>query len=486
MFKLNLSFVFIFIFSYNLQAQNCNCAENLKWVKKIIEENDAGFQYALDQKGQEAYQAHNVKIEQKLAGIKSNLDCTKLLSEWLQFVRKGHLSINRIDGKDVDSLVSEAGFISKSNHPTVSISEDEFKNYLTIKKEQNLEGIWDSPPYKVAIKKYPEGYKGIIVSSTADNWMSGDVKFTLNNELSEGIYYLRDKTPEKISSTLPIGKNMFQLGNYLYTKIYPIVENTPLEADFVKSYSTDKPYLQKINAKTILLRIPSFNGRQKQTIDSLIAVHRPQLEKIENLIIDIRNNGGGSDGSYAEIIPLLYTNPIRTIGVTFYSTKLNNQRMLDFCKNYKEYGIDPREVPFYRAAYDSLNNHLGEFVNLMPNRKLVRIDSGYSTLPYPKQVAIIINGGNGSTAEQFLLEAKQSKKVKLFGTTTSGVLDISNMYFVESPCKEYRLGYALSKSYRIPNMAIDNKGIQPDYYIDQTIQNPEWVEYARKILEDSK
>lgn len=160
--------------------------------------------------------------------------------------------------------------------------------------------------------------------------------------------------------------------------------------------------------------------------------------------------------------------------------------MLDFCKNYKEYGIDPREVPFYRAAYDSLNNHLGEFVNLMPNRKLVRIDSGYSTLPYPKQVAIIINGGNGSTAEQFLLEAKQSKKVKLFGTTTSGVLDISNMYFVESPCKEYRLGYALSKSYRIPNMAIDNKGIQPDYYIDQTIQNPEWVEYARKILEDSK
>lgn len=81
MFKLNLSFVFIFIFSYNLQAQNCNCAENLKWVKKIIEENDAGFQYALDQKGQEAYQAHNVKIEQKLAGIKSNLDCTKLLSE---------------------------------------------------------------------------------------------------------------------------------------------------------------------------------------------------------------------------------------------------------------------------------------------------------------------------------------------------------------------------------------------------------------------
>lgn len=486
MFKFILSFAFFFSFSFKIQAQNCNCTENLKWVKKIIEENDAGFQYALDQKGLEAYQAHNAKIEQKLAGIKSNLDCTKLLSEWLQFIRKGHLSIKRIDGKGVDSLVSEANLITKNNHPSVSISEDEFKNYLAKKKEQNLEGIWDSPPYKVAIKKYPEGYKGFIVSSTADNWMTGDVKFTLNNELSAGIYYLRDKTPEKISSTLAIGKNMFQLSNYLYTKIYPIVENTPLEADFVKSYSTDKPYLQKINSKTILLRIPSFNGRQKQTIDSLITVHRPQLEKIENLIIDIRNNGGGSDGSYAEIIPLLYTNPIRTIGVTFYSTKLNNQRMLDFCENYKEYGIDPREIPFYRAAYDSLNNHLGEFVNLKPDRKLISIDSSYKTLPYPKQVAIIINGGNGSTAEQFLLEAKQSKKVKLFGITTAGVLDISNMYFVESPCKEYRLGYALSKSYRIPDMAIDNKGIQPDYYIDKTVQDSQWVDHVRNVLENSK
>ncbi|WP_223579126.1 S41 family peptidase [Sphingobacterium sp. GVS05A] len=486
MFKLILSFVFIFIFSCNLQAQNCNCAENLKWVKKIIEENDAGFQYVLDQKGLDAYQAHNTKIEQKLAGVKSNLDCTKLLSEWLQFIRKGHLSINRIDGKDVDVLVSKDDHSVKIAHPSIPFSEEEFKLYLSAKKRQDLEGIWDSPPYKVAIKKYPEGYKGIIVGSTADNWVVGDVKFTLNNELSEGTYYLRDKSQEKISSTLAIGKNIFQLGNYLYTRKYPTVENTPLEADFARSYSTDKPYLQKINTKTILLRIPSFNGRQKQTIDSLTAVHKPQLEKTENLIIDIRNNGGGSDGSYAEIIPFLYTNPIRTVGVTFYSTKLNNQRMLDFCEKYEEYGIDPKDVPFYKAAYDSLSNHLGKFVNLRPNRTMINIDSSHTALPYPKQVAIIINGGNGSTAEQFLLEAKQSKKVKLFGTTTAGVLDISNMYFVESPCKEYRLGYSLSKSYRIPEMAIDNKGIQPDFYIDKSIPAHEWVDHVRKVLEDSK
>jgi C-terminal processing protease CtpA/Prc len=107
------------------------------------------------------------------------------------------------------------------------------------------------------------------------------------------------------------------------------------------------------------------------------------------------------------------------------------------------------------------------------------LDTVYS---YPENVGIIINEANGSTAEQFLLEAKQSRKVKLFGVTTFGVLDISNMYFVDSPCKEFQLGYSLSRSMRIPDFTIDEKGIQPDYYLDRTIPPYEWTDFVNKIL----
>ena len=34
------------------------------------------------------------------------------------------------------------------------------------------------------------------------------------------------------------------------------------------------------------------------------------------------------------------------------------------------------------------------------------------------------------------------------------------MYFINSPCNDYKLGYSLSRSKRIPDFTIDDKGIQ--------------------------
>ena len=183
------------------------------------------------------------------------------------------------------------------------------------------------------------------------------------------------------------------------------------------------------------------------------------------------------DYSYEKIIPFIYTNPIRTIGVELLSTALNNERMKgfitdpDFLEEDKKWAIE---------SLEKLNKHIGEFVSL--DSSSVDIEKFDTIYPYPKNVGIIINENNGSTTEQFLLSAKQSKKVKLFGTTTRGVLDISNMYFINSPCNDLKLGYSLSRSKRIPDMTIDNRGIQPDYYIDKTISKYEWIDFVNKIL----
>lgn len=153
--------------------------------------------------------------------------------------------------------------------------------------------------------------------------------------------------------------------------------------------------------------------------------------------------------------------------------------MLDFISK-PEYGFDDEGKKWAKKAYDQLETRLGQFVNL--NEQIVSVNKKDTVYPFPQNVGIIINEANGSTAEQFLLEAKQSKKVKLFGVTTFGVLDISNMYFVESPSKEFQLGYSLSRSMRIPDFMIDEKGIQPDLYLDRSIPQYEWINYVSTIL----
>ncbi|BAV10046.1 TSPc, tail specific protease [Filimonas lacunae] len=82
-----------------------------------------------------------------------------------------------------------------------------------------------------------------------------------------------------------------------------------------------------------------------------------------------------------------------------------------------------------------------------------------------------------------MLAARQSKKVKFFGTPTFGAADISNMYSIKDPCNEYELGYSLSRSKRIPQYIIDDRGLQPDYFISNEVPAFKWLAYVKQILE---
>ena len=56
------------------------------------------------------------------------------------------------------------------------------------------------------------------------------------------------------------------------------------------------------------------------------------------------------------------------------------------------------------------------------------------------------------------------------------------MYFIKSSCEKFELGYSLSRSMRIPEMTIDDKGIQPDYYIDKSVPKYEWIQFVTNTL----
>jgi len=474
-----LLFFPLFIFS-----QNCNCESNFNWVKQIIEENDAGFSYVIDSKGKQAYQKHNEEFIQKVKGIEKSSQCHETIYEWLTFFRSGHIAIRNLNqhsnSSDFKDLKNKEIIELYKNSEKINIDLEEFTTYLESKKEIDYEGIWISDPYKIGIKKIQNYYVGFIIEADGVYWTKGQIKFKINSDNSSD-YYMRDHSKQVFSSTALLGNNYIQTGFITLKRITPKLNNNTQIEQYFKSISAEKPYFEILNDETSYLRIPTFRGSEKASIDSVILANKDLILNTPNLIIDIQNNGGGSDGSYKELLPLLYTSPIRTVGVELFSTPLNNQRMLDFINN-PEWGFDEEGKKWAQESYDKLTTQLGRFVNL--DTSIVSITTYDTVYTFPKNIGIIINENNGSTAEQFLLAAKQSKKIKLFGTTTVGVLDISNMHFVKSPCEEFELGYSLSRSMRIPEMTIDNKGIQPDYYLDKSIPKYEWIKYVTKILNE--
>lgn len=461
-------------------SQDCSCEDNFTWLKKTIEENDAGFQYVVDRKGQGTYENYNADYLKKVKAVTEQSQCVDVLKQWLLFFRSGHLSLSapkNNDEKDKQQVIN--AYKDWERYP---ISQAEFKKYLSKVKQSGIEGIWKNETYTIGIIKRKEEYIGFIIDGEDSYWQKGQVKLRLKPALAgdgyEGIYYMKDHSTQKLKKIQQIGNNFMSLDWFNFTRVSPQYTDSKSITDYVALITSPVPVASQISDKTFLLRIPTFSGTQKKYIDSLITRYHNSIAKTENLIIDIRNNGGGSDGSFQKLLPYLYTNPIRTIGVDYLSTPLNNKRM-EFIIGSGDFSAEDKE--WAKKGLQKLNANIGRFVNLADDDK-VEIYKMDSITAYPKNIAILINENNGSTAEQFLLTAKQSRKVKLFGTTTAGVLDISNMYYVESPCKTLRLGYSLSKSRRIPGMAIDAKGIQPDYYIDSSILPQEWIDFTEQTL----
>lgn len=471
----------LFIGSNIATAQTCNCETNFQWVKKTFEENDAGFQYAITRTGKGAYAAHNDMYLEKVKAAPTLAACTQLLYDWLTFFRSGHISIKSLQKSSAPAAPAQPNAATVNNWPTITVDVPAFEKYLATKKTADYEGIWETKPYKIGIKKDATGYVGFIIETDAETWKPGHVKLRIRTDSGKlrSTFYIRDRSAQESNTVEMLGSNYLQVGRFTLKRLAPTFATDKAIEQNMKAITSNGPYLEPLNATTLILRIPTFSGSEKKKIDSVIKANATLLSNTENLVIDIRNNGGGSDGSYREIIPYIYTNPIRIVGVEYFSTPLNNKRMLDFINN-PEYGFDSADKKWAKESYDQLAKRVGQFVNL--DTTIVSIDKLDKVSINPKNVGIIINENNGSTAEQFLLAAKQSKKVKLFGTTTWGVLDISNMYFVPSPCNEFELGYSLTRSMRIPEMTIDKKGIQPDYYIDKSIPQHQWIEFVSDVL----
>lgn len=438
---------------------DCDCEQGLKQLIQKIETEYPGFNEKT--KDKIIYNNYKENLLIKARDIKEP-DCIDLLRSYKDFFKDAHISIYHIE---------EEQNAKQNMKPDdkVSINLEEFRKYL-LNTTDPMEGIWRSGTYKVGIIKMNNEYQGFIIEADTAYWKVNEIKFRLF-ENGKANYYLRDHSLSEEVYELVDGWILY----FNYSKYIKELPKPNLSENEIKSKINEIEgcYFKKLSEKTALFCISSFEHSNVERINKLLSDNKKTIESSENLIIDVRNNLGGTYDAYENLLPYIHTNKIRGLGMEFLVT----QTLIDEIQGW----YDDEEGKKKASEWVSIfKGKMGEFVNT--DSTDVFINEIKLAKNSPKQVVILVNRRTASSGEAFVLDAKQSKKVKILGTPTYGALDYGSASFFEIGCNNYKLMMPTWRSMRLPDYPIDNIGIQPDIYLDKSVKD--WVQYAVDYLEN--
>ncbi len=456
--SLFITFAFLGI-PFLMQAQ-CNCQEEFSKIKNHLESNYAGFKDKVKTSNINKYKDFTADKEHVAAQAKNKMQCYFVINQWMSYFNDNHLytGLNTEAIEKIQSQKLQTDFPIEK----IAVSETLIKK---LESAKGIEGIYTKKGegFSIAVLKNKNpfrDYVAVVIKSSDSKFENGSVLAELKEKSAKEYFLLynsshmlafatiKPKEGELISGYVKNGREIVNKTNYNF-------EAKPL------------------NESTIYFNIPSFSWESKPTIDSLFASNKFNLSKSSNLILDLRNNGGGSDDVYSIISPYLYTQPIKGIGVDMYASN-------DNIKGWELILQDPNmpveSKPEIQKMIDKMKLQVNQNVNIVEDG----IDSSYTPLLFPKNVVILINEGCASSTEQFLLEAIQSKKVTLLGQNTSGTLDYSNVRESDFCDMPYRLWSPTTRSRRIDiGAGIDGIGIKPNIYLTE---NQDWIEGALNFL----
>jgi hypothetical protein len=477
--KLCLTFCFSLMSFYLACAQqSCDCRQEFAFVRQHMEKNHPGFASDIKDPNEPKYKAFVQLLEKKIAADPSSKYCIAYLKQYFFYLKDHHINISGSSAPvKEDSLPALEAF--KKSPAFLSTERINFDtSYFRKLDKPGIEGIYKTPDgtYTIGLVKMPDerrDYAGIILSSTSKLWEPGQVKLEfkqLNDSIVQVYTYLRNHS-------LNYDEARFNLSNSTelpgWVKVFPVSGNAAAE-----SISTDIFSFKILDSNTAYIAIRSFSGRYATMLDSAYKAVMPEIRKRRNLIIDVRNNGGGSDLNYKALMPLIYTDPITHDVVDYYATPDNIQAytaLRDLYKSKPEiYGKDG----YMNWQYGIERMQAAKPYSFTPMTGSKPSVSKYTPVDgYPNKVAIIYNRNCASSCESLLFEARFSKKVITVGENSGGYTGYGNVMNLTTPCGN-SIGWTTTR-YRNQRQ-YDFTGIPPQHRVPQNETN--WIGYAQRLI----
>ncbi|MDP4272270.1 MAG: S41 family peptidase [Bacteroidota bacterium] len=470
--KIKILSTLILFFGITQAQTDCNCKENLIILNNALKDNYAGYQYKTSGvNGIRLNTLFQQLLEKAEAKQYQNYNCARLLEAYITAFEDKHTRINYLGLRHFTKKLSDEAkdTLFDAISDKISINID---SLLQSKKDSTnfLEGMYTNKEDTCVVLKRENllhDYVGILINSNKKYWKKGEVMFELKqNKKKQYDYFFYDKL-HSLESRRDIRVSHLNIDNWVR-----ISHETNNPRKFENLISHD----QRDCDSTLYLALPTFTSSYKSTITDFLHMNKQRLQNTPNLILDLRGNVGGSDDTFAELIPYLYTNPIVRKGVKVYCSQ-------NTIEKYQEQLIEG-DNPFLKNLTKRMKANVGRFIPLHETSKLsIKLDTVFL---YPKHIYIIVDRYCASSAEEFILIAKQSAKAKILGENTAGCLDFSNvMSYI--PSKDtgatwWNLDYASTISQRLPETSLDEKGIAPDVYLRN---DANWIDQICQLITDS-
>ncbi len=372
------------------------------FVVSTIASNYAGYPSKTAGPKAAELQALTARLRTRAAAA-SSTQLTAILKEWVAFFHDGHTH--------VDAL-GTAGAATPT--PRLAWSETRVRARLAAlgAARDAVEGIWQiGDRYRLAVLRTGKAatrFAAVILTTTADGWQPGDVKADLT-AAAPGLYHMvyraGDHAEHPVTAWVLADGAVLDLGSEWgsWNRALPAVADADADRA-ARLFPAAQLLLKRLSPKTLWLRIPDFNDSRARPLAELLAAHQADLAAMPNLVIDLRNNGGGSDYVYAPILPLLYSRPVVSIGMEMRASADNIALRRAIAEKIRA------EAPGPAQELDAQNRlmaaHIGDFVRTDPLP--FSIERRAAVLPFPRHIAVLIDHA-ASTGEQFLLDARQSR-----------------------------------------------------------------------------
>jgi hypothetical protein len=466
-------------------ASNAAIQQNLADFDFVVDKtqrNYAGWDTKTAGKKRAEIDALTTVTRAQLSSAVSDSEFRRALGAWIAWFKDGHFYAQwspPVDGAQERPWPAFRRDLSEA---------DARKQLAALGKKRNaVEGFWRiSDSYVLAVLRdtsVANRFDAIVLRTTAEGWKAGDVKALLVEE-SPGRFQLRYGTGPRTEAVLQArlnSRNDILDTQSSYGVWHRVYDDPKAQRAASHRSPSSEPLFSRVDDSTVYLRAPSFALDAQPALHSLIEKHRAEIEQSAQLIIDVRQNGGGGDSSYAPLLPFLYTRPIYNIGVEYRASPDNIRAFQDI-------------AGMLRASQPKIADEIDRIVSTMraATTPFVQETSrGFSITRMdqlgaaPRRVAVLIDGA-ASAAENFILAARQSRKVLLMGQANSaGVIDFAEVVSMPAPSERFRLAWATTRSLRLPHDPVDALGgIAPDIRIPSDADDP--VVWAARALRDSR